>query len=104
MICVIINGRFDYKLYDKRDNYRHFRFPFQSSNIATKISAEVLRICLATKTHENFQLATDPFLSHMHNQGAVKEETKKSMKKLLDRHANEFSKYDESKKLFYFKL
>ena len=35
----------------------------------------------------------------MHNQWAVKDEMKKSMKidQLLDRHANEFKKYDESK-------
>ena len=106
LFISIVNRRFDYKLFDKRDAFNNFdivRFPFRCSNMPNNmfhstISAEILRICRATKTLENFKLAADPFLSRMHKQGALKGETCKSMNKLLDRHSQEFEKYGLNKK------
>ena len=64
----LVNGVLQYKLYHKRKDLRvnqkelHIvRFPYLSSNMPNKmvystISAEVLRICRATKCFLNFSL------------------------------------------------
>ena len=106
LFISIVNRRFDYKLFDKRDAFNNFdivRFPFRCSNMPnisfhSTISAEILRICRATKTLENFKFSADPFMSRMHKQGALKGETCKSMNKLLDQHSQEFEKYGINKK------
>ena len=68
----IKNGEIDYKLYDKRSSYNFeiVRFPYHTSNMPNKmfystISAELLRICRATKTLENFKMDTALFLERM---------------------------------------
>ena len=71
----IVDGIFEYKLFDKRKVLRVnqkelniVRFPFLSSNIPNKIvystiSAEILRICRATKGFINFSLHISDFFS-----------------------------------------
>ena len=102
----INNGEFDYKLYDKRNgfkvrykNFKIVRFPFRSSNMPNKmfystISAEILRICRATKQFQNFKVAVTQFLERMKVQGGIKEGIKGSISKLLKRHKATFTKYN----------
>ena len=102
----IINGEFDYKLYDKRNgfqvrykNFKIVRFPFRSSNMPNKmfystISAEILRICRATKHFQNFKIAVTQFLERMKAQGGIKEGVKGSISKLLKRHKVSFTKFN----------
>ena len=61
------------------------------------ISAEVLRICRATEAEDDFFKSATPFLSRMHKQGAIEDETGKCMDKLLDRHEEEFKKFGINK-------
>ena len=73
MDIKIVDGMFEYKLFDKRKALRvnqkelHIvRFPFLSSNRRNKmvystISAEILRICRATKGFINFYLDISTF-------------------------------------------
>ena len=105
----IVDGVFEYKLYDKRKALRvnrkelHIvRFPFLSSNMPNKmvystISAEVLRICRATKGFINFSLDISEFFLRMKRQGAKIEGVRLSTKKLLDRHYDTFKKYGLNK-------
>ena len=105
----IDGGVFEYKLYDKRKALRvnrkelHIvRFPFLSSNMPNKmvystISAEVLRICRATKGFINFSLDISEFFLRMKRQGAKIEGVRLSTKKLLDRHYDTFKKYGLNK-------
>ena len=58
------------------------------------ISAEILRICRATKSLENFKTDTSLFLKRMKNQGALEDGVKGSLKKLLERHKTTFRKYN----------
>ena len=78
----IVDGVFQYKLYDKRKalhvNQKELhivRFPYLSSNMPNKmvylpISAEVLRICRATKAFINFSLDIYEFFLRTKMQGA----------------------------------
>ena len=105
----IVNGRFKYKLFDKRNapeyknKIKHIvRFPFRSSNMPSKmfhstISAEILRICRATAAEDDFYRSATPFLSRMHKQGALEDETGKCMTKFLDRHVYEIKKFSINK-------
>ena len=61
------------------------------------ISAEILRICRATEAEDNFYRSATPFLSRMHKQGALEDETGKCMNKLLDRHEQDFKKFGFNK-------
>ena len=58
------------------------------------ISAEILRICRATKSLENFKTDTSLFLKRMKNQGALEDGVKGSLKKLLERQKTYFRKYN----------
>ena len=63
-----------------------------SKMFPSTISSEILRICRATGAEDDFYRSATPFLSHMHKQGALEEETGKCINKLLDRHEQEFKK------------
>ena len=63
------------------------------------ISAEILHICRATEAEDDFYKSATPFLSRMHKQGALKDETGKCMNKLLDRH-EQFNKFGINKAKF----
>ena len=99
---TINNGIINTKLYDKRDTYNFsiVRLPFKSSNLPSKmffstISAEILRICRATSTYEEFLALCHNLISRMLNQGADKNGTKKILQKMIARHQNEFDKYSK---------
>ena len=57
------------------------------------ISAEILRVCRATESEDDFYRSATPFLSHMHKQGALEDETVKCTNKLLDRHEQDLKKF-----------
>ena len=98
---TIINNRFEYKLYDKRNAFpfKIVRFPYRSSNMPNKmfystISAEVLRICRASSNLDYFKRACKPFLTHMILQGAKKDGTRISINRLVSRHSKVFGKFE----------
>ena len=95
---------FEYKLYDKRNAYPFHivRFPFLSSNMPRKmiyntISAEILRICRATKKFNNFSFDVAEFFKRMKRQGAKIDGVRLSIKKFFDRHFDAFKKYSLNK-------
>ena len=100
LLIEILGNQFLYRLYDKRDAFPFHivRFPFLCSNLPSKmfystISAEILRICRASLSHNDFLLAASPFLQRMKSQGAKKESVKGSLHKLFARHFSSFTKY-----------
>ena len=101
MEISVINGKFDHKLYDKRDsfNFSIVRFPYKESNIPCKmfhstIGAEVLRICRATSSYNSFIQCTKPFISRMVHQGANGSSVKHVLNKFVARHQETFSKFN----------
>ena len=73
----IVNNKFVYHLFDKRDSFNFYivRFPYKSSNIPCKIfmstiGAETLRICKASSTFFHFIRCCAPFYRRMCKQGA----------------------------------
>ena len=88
------------QLYDKR-NYFHFdivRFPYKSSTIPSKmffstISAEILRICRANSLVESFLETSRVLLLRMKKQGADNHGIKAVLKKMFNRHQEEFHKF-----------
>ena len=99
---AIIDNKFDYKLYDKRNSYDFHivRFPYRKSNIPSKvfygsIGAEILRIARATLKFENFTQSVKPFISRMKTQG----DTAKVIKifsKVINNNRDQFEKYDKN--------
>ena len=97
---AVKNGKFDLKLYDKRDafNFSIVRFPFKESNIPAKmfhstIGAEVLRICRATSSYASFIQCCQPFIARMTRQGATKRSIQCVVRKFLNRHQDSFAKF-----------
>ena len=97
----IIDNKYIYNLYDKRDSYPFFivRFPYKCSNIPSKIfhstiGAETLRICRASSTLPAFLKSTKPFYSRMVNQGARDNSIKHVLNKFFNRHKQDFSKFE----------
>ena len=81
----LIDKEFHTKLYDKRNAFKFsvVRFPYKCSNIPSKmffstISAEVLRICRATSTYNDFLLSSNTLLTKIKRQGADSDGIKKS--------------------------
>ena len=104
-LWVSIGGDlYDYKLFDKRDDFAFdiVRFPYSSSNIPTKmfystIVAEILRICRSSAEYISFLDSCDPFLKRMTRQGAVKAKVRMALDKLLRRHFVSFAKFGLAK-------
>ena len=99
----IENGTIITKLYDKRDNFGFdiVRMPFACSNIPSKmfygsIGAEFLRIARATSKIEDLSNTCKQLLARMCNQGGRLIKTKIILKKMIQRHASVFSKYNMS--------
>ena len=100
---VLENGKFDHKLFDKRDNYNFsiVRFPFKESNIPSKmfhstIGAEILRICRATSSYKSFIECCNPFIARMLKQGASTFSIIRVINKFIGRHNDTFAKYKVS--------
>ena len=88
------------QLFDKRDTYSFniIRFPYKSSTLPSKmffstISAELLRISRATTLLISFIGAAKALILRMKRQGADVFGIKSSLRKMLNRHQDEFSKY-----------
>ena len=103
MEVSVQDGKFDHKLYDKRDafNFSIVRFPFKESNIPSKmfhstIGAEIIRICRATSSYISFLQCCKPFISRMKRQGAKECSTKNVINKFIVRHQDTFNKYQIS--------
>ena len=96
----INDGQITTQLYDKR-NYFHFdivRFPYKSSTIPSKmflstISAEILRICRANSSVESFLKTSRILLLRMKKQGADNFGIRAVLKKMFNRHREEFLKF-----------
>ena len=103
MEVSVQDGKFDHKLYDKRDafNFSIVRFPFKESNIPSKmfhstIGAEIIRICRATSSYTSFLQCCKPFISRMKRQGANECSIKNVINKFIVRHHDTFTKYQIS--------
>ena len=96
----IVDGKFIYKLYDKRDTFPFFivRMPQRESNMPQNIfysalMGEILRIARSTLLFEDFLPKASALISRMKNQGAGKSRTVQSIKKIIEKHKNEFIKF-----------
>ena len=99
----IIDGKFDYKLYDKRNSYDFHivRFPYRKSNIPSKvfygaIGAEILRIARATLKYDHFIQSVQPFISRMKTQGSVTDKVIKVFSKVINTNQVQFEKYGKN--------
>jgi len=97
---AVIDGKFDYHLYDKRDGFKFYivRFPYACSNIPSKIflstiGAETLRVCKASSTFSHFVRFCSPFYKRMLKQGATFSDIKTVFRKFFRRHELVFSKF-----------
>ena len=89
----IENGVFITKLFDKRDSFGFniTRLPYRDSNIPCRmfyssITAECLRICRATTTHDDAITSIKGFLTRMMKQGAELPKIKNSIRKMVNKH------------------
>ena len=97
----IVNGQFIYKLYDKRDAFPFFivRMPYVNSNIPEKIFysalvGEMLRIARSTLRFSDFLPKACDLVSRMSKQGAQKTKCRSSLKKIINKHGTDFSKFN----------
>ena len=102
----IQDGKFVYKLYDKRDSFPFFivRMPHLYSNIPKNIFysalvGEILRIARSTLRLEDFLPKAQQLIKRMTNQGADKTKSYYSLIKLTRKHKEEFSKYNVNNKI-----
>ena len=98
---TIRDKRFVYKLFDKRDAFPFsiVRMPFMNSNIPESIFysaliGEFLRIARSTLMHEDFLEKAINLCKRMSIQGASSKNTKGSLKKIINRHPNDFSQFN----------
>ena len=93
---------FEYKLFDKRDNFPFFivRMPDLSGNIPEhvfygSISSELLRIARATLLYDDFLPKARNLFSRMLNQGAMVNKILRHLNKLYERHSEAFSSFEK---------
>ena len=99
----IIDGRFKYKLFDKRDSFPFdiVRMPNLGGNIPEHIfygsfMAEVLRIGRATLYYEDFLPRVGQLLKRMCKQGGCKKKLLEHVKKAVVRFQDTFMKYNKT--------
>ena len=105
----IKNGKFIYKMFDKRDNFpfKIIRLPFVSSNIPKKIFystilAEFLRIARNTLQNEDLIHKTTELISRVRNQGGNDILIKRQLRKAMAKYPEVFNKYSiRQEKLIY---
>ena len=97
----ITDGKFVYKLFDKRDSFPFFivRMPYLSSNIPKNIFysaliGEILRIARSTLFFKDFLPKAKELVKRMINQGAEKHYCYWALKKIVNKHKEDFFKYD----------
>ena len=93
---------FVYKLYDKRDSFPFsiVRMPYLSSNIPQNIFysalvGEILRIARSTLMYEDFIPKACALVLRMYKQGAQKQKTIKSIRKIIHKHEEDFAKFNQ---------
>ena len=100
---TIKDGRFVYKLFDKRDAFPFtiVRLPHIESNIPESIFysalvGEFLRIARSTLLYEDFISKAKELCSRMLNQGAMVNKIRCNIKKITSRHTSDFTKFGVS--------
>ena len=95
---TIISGKFDLKLFDKRDAFAFdiVRMPHAHSNIPSKmfyssLGAELLRIARATTKTESFSSSSNKLISRMTKQGGKGPRIINAINKIFGRHCEDFS-------------
>ena len=98
---TIVDGVFEYKLYDKRDDYPFFiiRMPDLRGNIPSyifygSILSEVVRIARCTLKYIDFVPKISDLFSRMKNQGAYMKKLICQMKKAMQRHPLAFESFN----------
>ena len=98
---TIVDGRFETKLFDKRDDFPFsiVRFPYKCSNMPNKmfystIGAEFLRIARATSRIEDLILTLSSLIKRMINQGAKQDLARHTLQNVVRKHFDTFSKYE----------
>ena len=93
----IVNNKFTFSLYDKRDDFPFtiVRMPFSDSSIPSSvfyssIGAEVLRIARATSENKSFFESCNIIVQRMIEQGAKKPKVCNILVKFFNRHVNDF--------------
>ena len=93
----IINNKFTFSLYDKRDDFPFtiVRMPFSDSSIPSSvfyssIGAGVLRIARATSEENSFFKSCNIIVQRMIEQGAKKPRVCNILVKFFNRHVNDF--------------
>ena len=96
----LVEGRFIYKLFDKRDSFPFFivRMPYICSNIPSSIFysalvGEFLRIARSTLLLHDFLPKTKDLLCRMMHQGANQYQVKKYLRRIISRHQDCFGKF-----------
>ena len=99
----LLNHKFIYKLFDKRDAFSFFivRMPHLSSNIPSAVFygstlSEFLRIARCTLHLEDFIPKAKELYIRMTSQGGNKRKTLKQIKKAFSRHPEAFLQYHKS--------
>ena len=97
---TIVNGKFVYKLFDKRDAFPFsiVRMPHIDSNIPESIfysalMGEFLRISRSTLLLEDFLNKAKELCHRMLNQGANHRKIRCNLRKIITRHSDDFSRY-----------
>ena len=96
----VVDGKFVYKLFDKRDKFPFFivRMPHLSSNIPSSIFygssfSEILRIARCSSLVDDFISRTSILLKRMINQGGNTKLLLKQINKACERYPETFHKY-----------
>jgi len=97
---TIIEGKFIYKLFDKRDTFPFsiVRMPQISSNIPENIFysalvGEFLRIARSTLLQQDFVNKAKELCQRMLNQGANRGKIRQNLSKIISRHAEDFYRF-----------
>ena len=96
----IVDKKFIYKLYDKREDFPFtiVRMPHKDSNMPESIFysslvGELLRIGRSSLLLSDFVLKANELIKRMIRQGGKKDRMYKSFRKLIERHPETFQKY-----------
>ena len=94
----IVNGKYVYKLFDKRNNFPFFivRMPDYNGNIPAhvfygSVMSEFLRIARSTKLYEDFLPVASKLFNRMKNQGGSTNQILNQIKKGMVRHPSSFN-------------
>ena len=89
-----------YRLFDKRDDFPFsiVRMPYISSNIPESIFysamvGEFLRIARSTLLFTDFLPKTRELIHRLKNQGAVRQTSTRHLRKIIQRHQDDFSHF-----------